>query len=60
LPEGPEIRRAADRLARAVEGEIAERVGFHGPMRPVRVPLNFTLAAERGDTRMTGRTVAPR
>lgn len=31
MPEGPEIRRAADQLARAVEGEIAERVEFHWP-----------------------------
>lgn len=31
MPEGPEIRRAADRLARAVEGEIAEHVEFRWP-----------------------------
>jgi len=28
MPEGPEIRRAADRLARAVEGRVARRVAF--------------------------------
>lgn len=28
MPEGPEIRRAADRLARAVEGEVARHVAF--------------------------------
>jgi endonuclease-8 len=31
MPEGPEIRRAADRLARAVEGEVARRVAFTLP-----------------------------
>jgi endonuclease-8 len=31
MPEGPEIRRAADRLARAMEGEIARRVAFGLP-----------------------------
>jgi endonuclease-8 len=32
MPEGPEIRRAADRLARAVEGEIARNVVFGLPL----------------------------
>jgi endonuclease-8 len=31
MPEGPEIRRAADRLARAVEGDIARAVSFGLP-----------------------------
>lgn len=32
MPEGPEIRRAADRLARAVEGDIAREVRFGLPL----------------------------
>ncbi len=32
MPEGPEIRRAADRLARAVEGDIARQVRFGLPL----------------------------
>lgn len=28
MPEGPEIRRAADRVARAIEGEVAQEVYF--------------------------------
>jgi hypothetical protein len=31
MPEGPEIRRAADRIARAVEGRVAEEVFFGLP-----------------------------
>jgi endonuclease-8 len=31
VPEGPEIRRAADRLSRALDGEIAEAVQFTQP-----------------------------
>ena len=32
MPEGPEIRRAADRLARAVEGDVALKVAFGLPL----------------------------
>ena len=31
MPEGPEIRRAADRIAKAVEGQVAESVFFAFP-----------------------------
>ncbi len=31
MPEGPEIRRARDELAAAIEGQIADRVTFHLP-----------------------------
>ena len=31
MPEGPEIRRAADRVERAVAGRVAQRVEFHLP-----------------------------
>ena len=31
MPEGPEIRRLRDRLADAIQGEIAQRIEFHLP-----------------------------
>ncbi len=45
MPEGPEIRRVADRLARVLVGNVVEEVRFHLPQL-----LRF-------DRRLTGRTV---
>lgn len=45
MPEGPEIRRAADRLARVLVGRAVEEARFHLP------------ELSRFDQRLTGRTV---
>ena len=45
MPEGPEIRRAADRIAAVLEGETAERVRFGLPQ------------LKRHEKRLTGRIV---
>jgi endonuclease-8 len=45
MPEGPEIRRAADRLARVLVGRVVEEARFHLPQ------------LSHFDRRLTGRTV---
>ena len=45
MPEGPEIRRAADKIAKVVEGKFIEVVGFSQP------------AMQRYEDDFTGQTV---
>ena len=57
MPEGPEIRRAADRLARAIEGRIAERVRFALPrlrrFGPQLTGRRVTRVTSRGKALLT-------
>ena len=50
MPEGPEIRRAADRLSEVLAGRVAERVVFHWPALAEWGPRLSGRRIERIDT----------